>query len=336
MNYSESQLVLDEIKKANRILVNCHKGPDPDSVGSALALYEVLKTYFKKDVTVVCPDDLPINTQFLEDRLTDKLVFEKMDFNNIDIKKYDLFIVLDSASWAMVRGGGNNEPIGIKTIVVDHHLTNDRYGQINLIDSNMSSTAELLYFIFKDWGLDMDIENGYPFFQKSLLTGIISDTGCLKFSNVDTKTVEVVGDLMKFVDKDEIVFNLFQKNSLISIKVVGEMLSRVVLDDSKKFVYTALSYEEYKKYGNEEEARDMVSSNFIQSIDGTDFGFVAIEEKPRELSVSFRSRTDFDTSKIALELGGGGHKVASGAKIRDTDFNEALEIVLSVCRKYVN
>ncbi|MEK7168630.1 MAG: bifunctional oligoribonuclease/PAP phosphatase NrnA [Patescibacteria group bacterium] len=334
MNYPESKLILEEIKKAKKILINCHKGPDPDSVGSALATYEVLKVYFQKDVTVICPDDLPSTTLFLEKRLTESLVFEKVDFDKFNLSKYDLLIALDSSSWDMVRGGGNNQELNIRTVVVDHHPTNKRYGTINLVDEVISSTAELLYFIFNDWGIDPDIEFGYPYFQKSLLTGILSDTGCLKYTNVDAKTMSVVADLMRFVDKNEVIFNLYQNNSISSLQVTGELLSKITLDKEHKFVYSVLSYSEYKKYSSEDEAKDIVSGNFIQSVENTDFGFVAVEEKPRELSISFRSRTDFDSSKIAVELGGGGHIVASGAKIRDTFFNEAVEKVLEVCRRY--
>lgn len=336
MNYPESPLILEEIKKAKRILVNCHKGPDPDSVGSALAMYEVLQVYFKKDVTIVCPDDLPESTKFITEGIHGDLVFEKVDFDKFDISKYDLLITLDSASWSMVRGGGNNDELKIKTVVIDHHNSNERYGSVNLIDSVISSTAELLYFVFNDWGIQPDIERDYPYFQKAILAGILSDTGCLRYSSVDSKTMSVVAELMKYTDMNKIIFNLYQNVPLNSIKLTGEILSRMIVEDEYKFVYSATSFKEYGKYDSDDMARDLVSGGFIQSVEGTDFGFVAVEESQNVLSISFRSRTNFDVSKIALELGGGGHKVASGAKIRETEFSEALEKVLLVCRKYAN
>ncbi len=82
MNYPESQLVLDEIKKAKRILLNCHTNPDADSVASAFALNEVLKVHFEKDVTIIYPDGLPENTMFIKDSLEGEVVLKKIDFNN--------------------------------------------------------------------------------------------------------------------------------------------------------------------------------------------------------------------------------------------------------------
>ncbi len=334
MNYPESQPILEEVKKAERILVNCHRGPDPDSVGSALAMYDVLKVSFKKDVTIISPDDLPENTLFLKDALTEELVFKKIEFDNFDFSKYDLFLVLDSGSWGMVRGGGNNNKLDIKTIVIDHHPTNELFGEINLVDKTMSSTAELLYFVFKDWGINPNVKSDYSFLQKAILTGIIGDTGCFRFSNVNSTTMEVAIEMMKCVDKNEIVYNLLQKNSLATIKALGTILSNVVIDQEYKFAYSILSFEEYKQFKPEDLSKELAASYFIQSIDNTNFGFVAVEEKLGELSISFRARNGFDTSKIALELGGGGHKVASGAKIRGVLLDDAVEKVLTACRKY--
>ena len=234
----------------------------------------------------------------------------------------------------MVRGGGDNSKVDIKTVVIDHHPTNELFGQINLIDEKMSSTAELLYFVFSDWGVKPDREMGYPDFQQAMLTGIIADTGCFRFSNVDRKTMEVSMELMSYVDKNEIISNLYLKNSLSTIKALGEILSNVVVDEQYNFAYSFLSYEQYKKFKPEDLSKELAASYFIQSIEGTDFGFVAIEEKPNELSISFRARNDFDTSKIATELEGGGHKVASGARIRNMDFKDAVKKVLTVAEKY--
>ena len=306
MNYPESQLILDEIKNAKRILINCHTNPDADSVSSALALNEVLKVYFEKDVTVICPDDLPENTMFIKDGLEGEVSFNKIDFNNFDFSKYDLLIALDSNCWDRVRGDGNSKEIDIKTIVIDHHYTNTRFGQINIVDDTMGSTAELLYFIFNDWDINPDREVNYPFFQTALLTGIISDTECFRTKDADSKTMKVVSDLMRFSSKDVIIQNLYQSNSITTLKSVSDILANISIDKKNNFCYTFLRFKKYSKNRLESFAKDTVADYFINSVNETDFGFVAVEKKENEVSVSFRSRTDFDSSIIAKELGGGG------------------------------
>ncbi len=336
MNYPESQLVLDEIKKAKRILLNCHTNPDADSVASAFALNEVLKVHFEKDVTIIYPDGLPENTMFIKDSLEGEVVLKKIDFNTFNFSEYDLFIALDSSSWDRVRGGGNNEKIDIKTIVIDHHHTNTRFGKINIVDDAMSSTAELLYFIFNDWGINPDGEFNYSFYQTALLTGIINDTECFRTKVADSKTMKVVSDLMRYSSKDLIIQNLYQSNSVTTLKSVSDMLANISMDESNNFCYTYINYEEYVKNNLESFAKDMVADFFINSVNKTDFGFIAVEKQKNEISVSFRARTDFDTSVIAMELGGGGHKIRSAATLRNIKFEDALDKILSTCRKYAS
>src|SRR3989304_2761044 len=146
MNYPLSQKLLEEIKKAKKILVNCHRGPDPDSIGSALALYEIL-TGMGKDVRVVCPSEVSqLNLDFLENFKK----IETIDFSKFDFSDYDLFIALDSSSWDMVSENKEMKVPDISIIVIDHHKTNTKFGGINVIDDKTTSTGELLFLIFED------------------------------------------------------------------------------------------------------------------------------------------------------------------------------------------
>ncbi len=327
MNYPESQIILDEIKKANKILINCHTNPDADSVGSAFALNEVLKAYYDKDVTVICPENIPENTLFIKDNLTSEVNFKVVDFNMFDFSEYDLLVALDSSSWDRVRGGGINQKINIRTIVIDHHFTNIGYGDVNLVDKTISSTAELLCYLFDDWKIEK-----LP--SQALLTGIISDTECFRTRDADNKTMKVASNLMNFCSKDVVIQNLYQSNSVATIKSVGKILENVTESSEYGFCYTSLEFDEYSKNSTEIFAKDIVADFFINSLKDTKFGFVAIEKEKDTLFVSFRSRLEFDTSAIAQELGGGGHKNRSAVTMRGVKFNEGLERVLEVCRKY--
>src|SRR4030042_4697616 len=97
MYYQESKKILEEVIKAKRILLNCHRRPDPDSVSSALAMYSVLKA-MGKTVDIVCPDPIPGNLDYLENFGEVKQV----DFDEFNFSIYDLFIILDSGTWDVV------------------------------------------------------------------------------------------------------------------------------------------------------------------------------------------------------------------------------------------
>ena len=182
----------------------------------------------------------------------------------------------------------------------------------------------------EDWGAEINKD-----IATSLLTGIIGDTGVFRYPGTGASTLKVAGKLMeKGANKDEIVFNVYQSTDFELIKFWGELLRNAKIDKDCKFVWSAIPYEIYKKLDNLRVGRESSASLFAQIVDGTDFGFIAVEQEPQHLYISFRSRTGLDTSKIAVELGGGGHIYASGADIKGLSFKEAINKLLEVARKY--
>jgi phosphoesterase RecJ-like protein len=324
MNYSESNKILEKIKSAKNILINCHRSPDPDSVGSALSMYIVLRQ-LGKEVKIIGPDKISPDLSFLP--FSEKI--EKIDFSKFSFKSYDLFILLDSGSSDLVTGSKEISLPKIFSIVIDHHKTNDRFGDINLVKPEISSSAEILYHLFEDWEVEINQD-----LANCLLTGIIGDTGIFQFPNTTQDTFEIASKLMKLgADKKKIVFNVYQSIPLDQIKIWGEILQTMILDKEFKFVYSAISYEDYEKYGKPQGAKETAASMFAQIIKDTNFGMVMVEEKKNTLYISFRSRTGFDVSKIAAELGGGGHIAAAGARV-DGPFEKTVKKVLETARKH--
>lgn len=325
MNYKESQQIFEEIKKAKKILVSCHRGPDPDSIGSALSLYYFL-TSIDKEVEMVCLNDAPSYCDFL----SSSEAIKKVDYNKFDFSKFDLFIIPDSGSWDMVVGKNLIELPEITTVVIDHHKTNKGFGKINLIDEKTSSTAEIIYLMFKD--LDIKITSDIA---TALLTGIIGDTGVFQFEGVGVKTLDIAKNLMELgANKDEIVLNIYGSYELNLLKLLGEILLRIKKDVKYKFLWSAIPFDIYNKYSRPESAKEVAATMFSRIVKGTDFGMIMAETKEKYLTISLRSRTDFDVSKIAVALGGGGHKNASGATIEGKEYEEAVKMVLQTAKKF--
>jgi phosphoesterase RecJ-like protein len=323
MNYKESAKILKEIKNAKKILVNCHRGPDSDSVGSALALSRVLKE-LDKDVIIICPSDIPADLMFLDgaDRV------KRVNFSSFDFSNYDLFFIIDSSTYAMVTGLKDNDKPSINTVVIDHHISNEKFGKINLVDTKTTSTGEILYKVFEDWGRAIDKETG-----ECLLTGIIGDTGSFQYQNVGQGTLRIAASLMDLgADKDKIVYNIYRNIDFKEVKMWGKFIESMKIEDN--FVWSAISLATYKNFGEYPYAKEDVANLFFPVVKGTDFGIVMVETNENVLSVSFRSRSGFDVSKIAEEVGGGGHKPAAGARIEGLPFQDAVNKVLAAARKY--
>lgn len=325
MNYPESQLILEEIKKAKRVLINCHRSPDPDSIGSALSIYHMFQLLGKDDVTVICPDEVPYNCKFLKN--SEKI--KKVNFDEFNFSDYDLLIIADSGNWDQVTGVDNIKNSKIKTIVIDHHITNPKFGNINILDIKAGSTAAVIVNFVDDIDLKVD-----EILATALLVGIIADTLSFQTDVIGNKSLLIADQLIKNgADRNNIIFNLNKSKSLDEIHLMGYLLSNIVVDLEYKFAWVTVSKEISNKYPMSKEAKSSVSGSFISAIENTDFGFV-LEESNKYTSVSFRSRRNFDVSKIAEYLGGGGHKSASAVRLSDMTFDEAVEKVLTACRKY--
>lgn len=324
MNYNQSEEILKKIEESQKILLNCHRNPDPDSIGSAIALKTVLEK-MGKEVDIICPTELDKSVKFLsgyED-------IKRVDFESFDFSKYDLFIAVDSSTWDMVTGRSKINKPDLPIITIDHHFTDEPFASIKLVDSEISSTAELLYLVFQDWGVGYGKE-----VATALLTGIIGDTGVFRHPGVGKETLDIASELVsKGADKDEIVLNIYQTYDMDLISFLKMMLANLKIDQEHKFAWSTVSNKEYKECGEPAQGKVIGANIFLQSIAGTDFGIIMVEIEPNYLVISLRARTNFDVSKIAVDLGGGGHKAASGCSIL-APFNEAVEKVLTVARKH--
>ncbi|MCL5090697.1 MAG: DHHA1 domain-containing protein, partial [Patescibacteria group bacterium] len=167
-----------------------------------------------------------------------------------------------------------------------------------------------------------------------LFLGIVTDTGCLQFSNTSATTLRVVADLIdKGACLNEVVLKHYRSYQFKTIKYWGKIMENMQLDESGKFVWSKLSREELSELGVE--PTDMEGAGlFAPIIFGTEFGII-IHDEGNQIRVSLRSRNLFDVSKIALAFGGGGHKQAAGFSLK-LPLDQAEKIVLEKAREMLN
>lgn len=319
-NYFKSKQILTIIKSAKKVLLNCHINPDLDSVGSATAFYEML-TMMGKKPEIVCPNIIPEKMLFLPYAKKIKTI----DFSDFDFTPYDLFINLDSASDDRVTSSKKIYlPKDIKMIVIDHHKTNVYKNFPILINHQASSTCEIIYNLFQDWKVNINKN-----IASSILAGIVGDTVFFKRTGNPKKVFAITTDLLeKGADFQSLVNQVYSSYDFLEIKLLGEYLKRMKFDIKKRFVWSAVPYEVFAQYGSPSAIREIVADMFFQSINGADFGMVILEDKPGQIRISLRSKGGFDVSKIALSLGGGGHKNAAGATLKG-DYSQCLKKILA-------
>lgn len=328
MNYAKSSEILEKINGVDRILLNCHRSPDPDSIGSALALYGVL-TKMGKKVELICPSKIEWKAL---NYLKNLEKIKTIDFAKYDFSQHQLLIILDSSSWDVVTDISDFKSPKIPVAVIDHHRTNTKFGEINLVDENVTSTGELLYRVFEDWGVGVNKDTAM-----AILTGIIGDTGTFSYPGTGAQTLKIAGELLeKGADKDRIVQQLFRSVDFKLVQFWGEVIKNANVDKVYKFIWSAIPYTRFKELGALVGGRESVANLIGGTVEGTDFGIVMVEQEPKKLTASFRSRTGIDVSVFTQKMGGGGHRYAAGVSIVGLTFDEAVARVLTTVRESFN
>lgn len=323
LNYKESPQLLKNVKSAKRILLACHVGADPDSIVSCLVTKRVLKGLgIEADVVVSDPvssfyENLDVNKEI-------KLV----NFEDFDWKKYDLFFAMDIGNLKRY-GITNGFPNNLKTLVVDHHAANEISG-LKINDTSYSSTSEMLFYLFLDWNIKLD-----NWMLNMILMGIVSDTDNFNYG-VSPRLFKTISTLLEQgADYNRAANILWRNYSLSQIKFWSKILQNTTMDKKYRFVYTSLSFEDYKDFSDLVHPTRSVADTFLRSIRNTDFGITMLEYKKNEVKISIRAKSEnFVMLPLLQSLGGGGHKSGGGAMISGLPFEKAVAKVLKTARQF--
>lgn len=292
--------IKEKIEQSDSIVIVGHVNPDGDTVGAGLALLLGLeKKYPDKKIDFVLQDNVPKNIAFLKG--CDKI--KKIE--DIIAPNYNLAIFVDSATTERV--GKVMELIGdIFKINIDHHISNPRYGDINVV-KDISSTSEIMYSLLKDLDIEISLEMG-----EALYLGLVNDTGNFAHSNVTDKTFLVASELMKLgVNNNKIINDFFKTKSYERMKVLGKALSEMVFVEEKKLMYFYLSDKALKELNAVKDDTEGIVEELINYA-GSEVSLFLREEESGKIKGSLRSKHDIDVNRIAGIFDGGGHIKAAG------------------------
>jgi phosphoesterase RecJ-like protein len=323
--------IWDLIQKSQNILLHLHPSPDQDSAGSALAFWWALTNLGKNPVVFSGDSEKPNWLDFLPggDRVVIKNYFE------IHPQNFDLFIIVDASSPDQISKIGNiTFTDTLRTIVIDHHQTNRKYAELNLVDTDSPATGQLVYDLFKLWNI-----NFTPEIAACLFTAIYFDTGGFKYPLTTPKTFRIAGDLIDiYPDFSTLIFNMENQNDPENLLFLGLALSSIEHYFQGHVAISAVSYDRLQKLGiTKKHTEKMEVSNFLKTVIGWDIGILFVETQPDIIGLSFRTRdfNKYDVSKIAVATGfGGGHPAAAGATLK-MPFTQAKKLLLdSIAKTY--
>lgn len=324
----ERSEIVAALREGERFLVPLHVRPDGDSIGSSLALAGALQK-MGKTALVVRADDLPANLSFLPG--VDRVVHweEVMGAPG----RYDAAILIDCGDIERVGPSADLFKRVDRIINIDHHVSNTRYGGLNLIDPRAAAAAEVVFDLIRE----MEVEIDYPI-AVALYAAIVTDTGSFRYESTAPRTHEITAVLLKLgIKPGEVSRQIWDNQSLAALRLAERALGSLQVDAGGGLAWVSLSRADFVHAGADDlESEGIV--NYPRQIRGVEVAVLFIEERepgsdhPGEVKVSLRSNQSVDVSRIAGLFGGGGHARAAGCTVPG-GLDEARELVLPPVRE---
>jgi bifunctional oligoribonuclease and PAP phosphatase NrnA len=301
---SDGAAVADAIRSHDRFLLVTHENPDGDALGSILALKLALDQLGKDSVMYLYGDaPLPAEYSFMPlAELRRRLPEDWRD---------RVLIAVDCANESRI--GPEPEPLEGAPLVldIDHHHDNSRFGQLNLIVPNASSTGEVLRDLFGELGVDLS-----PEIAEALYIALVTDTGRFQYSNTTAKALRLGAELVEAgADVHRIFRGVYETVQFAKLKLLARALERAQIYDGGRLVVSYLLRGDFADIGAAEAYSEGII-DYLRAVEGADMAAL-IREPPRSdgptRRVSLRASNDeLDVSAIARKSGGGGHRQAAG------------------------
>jgi len=311
------------IEKAEHVLVISHIDPDGDAIGSMTAVGQALRQLGKR-VTLACDDVVPARFHYLP------LAGEVRRTTNPDAT-YDLIVAVDCADasrmgWAYDR---LREPKPALANI-DHHVTNSNFGAFNLVDPDVSSTAELLHRFLPEIGVEMT-----QGIAESLLTGIITDTMGFRTTSVTAATLRAAAELVDAgADIAAISLRALHQRPYATAQLWGIGLGGVTLEDDG-LIWTSISRGAAQRAGVEGARSSSGLVNFLLDVDPAVMAVVLTEMTDEDMvRVTMRCHPPYNVAEVAGQFGGGGHALAAGCALGGP-LEEAEARVVAACHEAI-
>lgn len=313
---------IDIIKKSKSWLVTSHTRPDGDAVGCMKAFCEIAKQLDKKAQPIL----LSPPAQWYE------FIFDKpvpvlgndIKLEQLDNGAFDLVVIVDTDSYIQLPEFDKwLKQSKVPVLVVDHHITGDRLGTAEVIDSTAAATGEIVFDLFKfaKWEITPEI-------AEALYIALSTDTGWFRFDNTDSRVMRNASSLIELGAKPSVVYHkLYQNFSPVRLKLLGRMLNNIEFFHDGRIAFQHIMRSDFDTTG----ATGADTEEFVnecQRVSSLEAVALFVELKDGGFRCSLRSSGKIDVQKIASDLGGGGHKMASGVNLKGS-LPEAKKLILT-------
>lgn len=322
--------IAEKIRGSNKIVILSHYNPDPDAFGSSLGLTLALRD-MGKDVVCVNESQVAVRYKFIPGIET--LVSDLPDA--ISHGANPLIIACDCGD---IKRIGDRIKAQIESypkllsnfINIDHHISNTYFGSDNYVDASASSTCEIIADLLKQLGYELEQQPSGQKVAQCLLAGLMSDTGCFRYSSVTAETLEAGASLVRAGAKpSEIGVELYENQALAAVRLKAHVLNNIQLFESNRIVIGSASKELKERFlVSSDDTEGLVEE--LRAIQGVVVA-AFIHQDQDVWRVSLRSKSEkVDVAKVAAHFGGGGHRAAAGFRYKNSfnDLTDNLVVLL--------
>lgn len=293
-----------QLEQVKTVAIAGHVRPDGDCVGSCLATYNYIKTWYPDIEVDVYLEPIPNIFKFLKNA-------EQIKNSCESDKTYDLCIVQDCGDTGRLGNAVKYFETANKTVCIDHHVSNDSFADENYIFPKVSSTSELIFDLLEEEKITKEI-------AECIYVGMVHDTGVFQYSSTSAKTMNIAGRLMeKGIDFTKIVDETFYTKTFEQNKILGQALLNSELYLEGACIATAVSRKEMEMYHVLPKHLDGIVSQLRVTKD-VEIAVFLYENEDGTWKVSLRSNGKIDVAAIAVKHQGGGHIRAAGATMEGT------------------
>ncbi len=305
-NNTDLAAIAEVLKSRQRFVVMSHAHPDGDALGCTLAMALCLRQ-MGKDVTAWNEDGVPEKFRYLPGA-------ELVSKPPAEPQRFDVAIVLDNA--VKTRAGTSIEAVASADVWInlDHHITNDRYGDLNFVDATAPATGQILYELIRGHDLPLTYE-----MADNLFAAISTDTGSFQYPSTTARTYEIAADLIRAgVNVGELSQKMYESYPRRRLELLRALLNVLRFSSGDRVASFALSLETAKSLAVvPEDSEGLIDS--IRAIEGVVAAGFFEELGDGRIRISLRSKSPkIDVSKVCAQFGGGGHRLAAGARARGT------------------
>jgi bifunctional oligoribonuclease and PAP phosphatase NrnA len=305
------------IREADRFLLTAHEGPDGDALGSLLAMHAILEQLGKDSVMFLASKEFPLPIEYRFLPLEE--VFHEAPADLAD----RTVVFLDCGNIDRMPVEWLKHPEG-RIINIDHHHDNTRFGDVNLVDVEASSTAEIVFQLAQL--LDAKIT---PEIADALYVGLVTDTGRFMYENTDARAHRMAASLIEAgVDVHDIYRRLYERVPVEKLRLISRALDKIERLPDCAVAVTYIEASDYEATGSSEVMTEGII-DYVRSIEGTEVAAFVRDKTDggrAARKVSLRSTGTVDVSAIAREHGGGGHQRAAGFST-DLPYREVVDML---------